>query len=106
MDEGTGIRFVGPGEPIRHLGVLLGSDVEACRSALYDGLAVRLERRVASWATASLSPFGRAYVARQCMASIFTYHATFVPPPLRFLNRAADLFATFVQRGVRADPGR
>ena len=106
VDEGTGIRFVGPGEPIRHLGVLLGSDVEACRSALYDGLAVRLERRVASWATASLSPFGRAYVARQCMASIFTYHATFVPPPLRFLNRAADLFATFVQRGVRADPGR
>jgi hypothetical protein len=106
VDVGTGIRFVGPDEPIRHLGVLLGSDVEACRAALYDTLAARLERRVASWATASLSLFGRAYVARQCMASIFTYHATFVPPPPTFLTRAADLFATFVQMGVRADPGR
>ncbi len=33
-DPGTGIEFVGPTEPIRHLGILLGTDVEACRTAL------------------------------------------------------------------------
>jgi len=105
-DPGTGIQFVGPTEPIRHLGILLGTDVEACRTALYADLATRLERRVARWATSSLSLFGRTYVARQCFASMLTYHAMFLPPPAPFLRRAVDLLAHFVALGERVTPGR
>jgi hypothetical protein len=106
VDQGTGIRFVDRGEPVRHLGILVGTDPEECRRTMYAGIAAKLERRVASWSSSSLSLLGRAYVARQCMASMFTYHATFVPPPDTFLRRAAGLFATFVECGARADPSR
>jgi hypothetical protein len=106
VDPGTGIQFVGPTEPIRHLGILLGPDVEACRTALYADLATRLERRVARWATSSLSLFGRTYVARQCFASMLTYHAMFLPPPAPFLRWAVGLLAHFVALGERATPGR
>jgi hypothetical protein len=80
--------------------------VEACRTALYADLATRLERRVARWATSSLSLFGRTYVARQCFASMLTYHAMFLPPPSPFLRRAVDLLAHFVALGERVTPGR
>ena len=106
VDAGTGILFVGSQEPIRHLGILVGRDTEHCRQEMYTAIAAGLERRVASWATTSLSYLGRTYVARQCMASKYTYHAAFVPAPPLFLRRTADLLATFVACGERAGPGR
>ncbi|MFY7873476.1 MAG: reverse transcriptase domain-containing protein [Limnohabitans sp.] len=106
VDAGTGILFVGSQEPVRHLGILVGRDTEHCRQEMYKVIAASLERRVASWATTSLSYLGRTYVARQCMASKYTYHAAFVPAPQWFLRRTADLLATFVACGERAGPGR
>jgi len=106
VQAGSGIRFVAEQEHVRHLGVLVGRDVVKCQTEMYDIIAAKLERTVASWATSSLSFLGRSYVARQCMASMFTFQATFVPPPQAFLKRAADLFATFVACGERASPGR
>jgi hypothetical protein len=44
---------------------------------------------VASWATAALSPLGRTFVVRRCMASKFTYHAAFHPAPQWFLQPTA-----------------
>ncbi len=106
VDAGTGILFAGSQESIRHLGILVGRDTEHCRQEMYTAIAASLERRVASWATTSLSYLGRTYVARQCMASKYTYHAAFVPAPPLFLRRTADLLATFVACGQRAGPGR
>jgi len=106
VHHGTGIRFVDGQDMVRHLGVLVGRDADRCRREMYLAIGTKLERLVARWATSSLSLLGRAYVARQCMASIFTYHATFVPPPAAFLRRVADLFATYVALGERASPGR
>ncbi len=83
--------FVGSQDHIRHLGILVGRDTEHCRQEMSKTIAASLERRVASWATTSLSNLGRTYVARQCMASKYTYHAAFVPLKQPFLWRTADL---------------
>jgi hypothetical protein len=48
LEAGTGIRFVGSEDPIRHLGILVGRDTEHCRQEMYKAFAASLERRVAS----------------------------------------------------------
>jgi hypothetical protein len=45
-------------------------------------------------------------VARQCLASMLTYHAMCLPPPAPFLRRAVDLLAHFIALGERVTPGR
>ena len=102
----TGIPFAADSHPIRHLGILLGRDPLLCRGRMYAGILQRMERLVTQWACTSMSLFGRSYVARQCLLSVFTYHAAFVMPPADFLGRVSVLLATFVACGDRADPTR
>jgi hypothetical protein len=104
VEAGTGILFVGSHGPIRHLGD--PGRQEHCWQKMYKTIPASLERRVASWATTSLSYLGRTYVARQCMASKYTYHAKFVSAPPLFPLRTVDLLATCVACGEMAKRGR
>lgn len=92
----TGMQYVSGAEPIRHLGVLIGSDAARCAREMFDAILTRLEARVRRWAGHQLSFLGRAYVAKQCMASMVYYHAAFVRPPRATLQRIAQVLNTYV----------
>jgi hypothetical protein len=78
----TGITFINASETVRHLGVLLTKgDKKAAAAASWQKLITRVAMRVRHWRTIHLTLFGRAYVAKQLMASVITHIATFIPPP-------------------------
>ena len=56
----------------------------------------KVEARIARWSGFPLSTLGRAYVAKQVLASMVTYHATFVPVPQELLERLCRAIHTFV----------
>ena len=77
-DPGTGIPFVDAGATLRHLGVLLTKgDARAAGAAAWQGLVAAVAARVRHWRGVPLTIFGRAYVAKQLMASVITHLATF-----------------------------
>ena len=95
-DPVTGVKFVGPGGAIKHLGVLLSKGDRAPHvKALWQQRIKSVAAQVAHWRTIDLTLLGRVYVARQVMANSITYHAQFVEPPkpqLTALQRLIDGF--------------
>lgn len=78
----TGIPFVAPGEAVRHLGVplVVGDAGEAVKAVFARKLqAMRL--KVLRWGKFKLTYVGRVHVAKQALASVLSYHATFLPVP-------------------------
>lgn len=95
-DPVTGVKFVGPTDAIKHLGVLLTKGGRAAHAkALWQQRVKSVAAQVAHWRTVDLTLLGRVYVARQVMANSVTYHAQFVEPPkpqLQALQRLIDGF--------------
>ena len=100
----TGVKFVGPGGFVQHLGVLLtkGSR-DAAAAKLWQKRVGCVAAHVRHWSTVDLTLLGRVYVARQVMANTITYHAQFVPPPPRQMRALQRLIDGFVL-GRPVDP--
>ncbi|BDA45595.1 probable LINE-1 retrotransposable element ORF2 protein at N-terminal half [Coccomyxa sp. Obi] len=87
-------------QPIRlpsgDLGVPLSRQPGAAATALYSAILRKVEVRIARWSGFRLSLLGRAYVAKQLLASMVTYHATFIPVPSQLEKRLCTALHTFV----------
>ncbi|BDA51426.1 probable LINE-1 retrotransposable element ORF2 protein [Coccomyxa sp. Obi] len=95
-DAATGVTFVAQDASVKHLGVPLSRQPEAAATALYSVILRKVEIRIARWSGFSLSLLGRAYVAKQLLASMVTYHATFIPVPSQLEKRLCTALHTFV----------
>ena len=105
VDPLTGAFFPPPGEPIRHLGILVGTDTDRCRTELFQRLQTLLYSRIARWSSIRLTFLGRVYVAKQVMASMLSYHATFITPSAGHMRRLATMLAVYVGQGAAWAPG-
>lgn len=96
LDDATKIQFIGPGEFVKHLGIIHSHDREADAERMYTGLLKRLENRVNLWCLRNLSLVGRIQVAKQVFVSMLTYLAGFIPPPPTQQKLLLSLIHTFV----------
>ena len=78
----TGLKFLRPGEHLRHLGILLARprDQAAAATAMHATRLQSMHAAMRQWGRFSLSHIGRLYIAKQVMASMVYYHAQFVRP--------------------------
>lgn len=95
-DPVTGVTFAAPGDSVKHLGIPLSNEPDAAATALHTAILGKVEARIARWSGFRLSLLGRAYVAKQVLASMVTYHATFIPVPRDLLERLCRALHTFV----------
>ena len=93
----TGIRLVGRGEIVRHLGVPLGLDVDISPYCL--DIVRGLEQRAAWWSSVRLSFLGQVYVAKQELASRLVHILTFLTLPEDLMRRAERALASFMTTG-------
>ena len=84
------------GGSVKHLGIPLSNQPAAAATAFHTAIVTEVEARIARWSGFRLSMLGRAYVAKQVLASMVTYHATFVPVPRELLERLCRAIHTFV----------
>ena len=98
----TGITFVEPAHPIKHLGIHLTANGDLNARQTYEAILATIQARINRWSARSLTLLGRAHVAKQVLAATFTYHATFVRPPKDLLGRLSVLIRSFV---AGAPPG-
>ena len=92
----TGIPFVAGTVPIMHLGVLLGRDPAANAEAAYTALVERMQRRAQRYMRIDLGFYGRAYIAKQVLASMASHLSCFITAPPQLLQRLTQLLSTFV----------
>ena len=92
----TGISFVAGTDPVTHLGVLLGRDPATNAEAAYTALLERMQRRAQRYMRIDLAFFGRAYIAKQVLASMASHLSCFVTAPPQLLQRMTQLLCTFV----------
>jgi hypothetical protein len=104
LDGATGITFSSPTSPIRHLGILLGHNPSLCAKQMYEVLAGRMQRGLGRWSARQLSFLGRVYVAKQCLASMLYFHASFVPPPGSVSQHLTQLLTAYIS-GAASSPG-
>lgn len=106
MHPDTGICFVAKGEAVRHLGVpLVDGCSDAAVAALYDRKLLTIRLRIRQWARFDLTLKGRAHVAKQSLASVLAYHATFLPVPQDQLRGICRVIQGFVWQGRLAEEG-
>lgn len=101
----SGVTFPPPQDPIRHLGIFLGTDPVAANARTYARLLHSVREDALLWRAHRLSWLGRAYIAKQVLAAKVTYHTTFVPAPRasRLLGRIAGIISAFVAGGSLAE---
>ena len=104
-DPVTGVTFAASGDGVKHLGIPLSTQPAAAATALYTAIIEKVEARIARWSGFRLSLLGRAYVAKQVLASMVTYHATFIPVPQDLLQRLCRAIHTFVAANRPVTPG-
>ena len=92
----TGISFVEGPAPILHLGVLVGRDSAANAEAAYTALIARMQARAQRYMRIDLGFYGRAYIAKQVLASMASHLSCFVSPPPQLLQRMTNVLCTFV----------
>jgi exonuclease III len=100
----SGIPYPTTGEAVvavRHLGIMLapGAVGVAARNAKFVSIQGAMRSRMLHWSRHSLSALGRAHVAKQCLASMFVYHATFSSPTAHLLSQLDGCIARFVHEG-------
>ena len=104
-DAATGVTFAAEGASVQHLGIPLSTHPAAAATALYTAILRKVEQRIARWSGFRLSLLGRAYVAKQVLVSMVTYHATFIPVPEDLLDRLCRALRTFVAANRPVIPG-
>ena len=91
-----GVRFPSPQEPIRHLGIFLGTDAEAAHAQTFGRLYQNVRDTAALWRQHKLSWLGRAYIAKQVLAAQVSYHITFVPAPAHLWRLVSSIISAFI----------
>lgn len=102
--DGTGVPFVAPGQPVRHLGVplVVGDASEAVRAVFAKKLQ-SMRYRVRRWGRFKLTYAGRVHVAKQVLASVLSFHATYLPVPPELLQQMTRLLQGYVVREREAE---
>ena len=90
----TGITSVAGAAPITHLGVLHGRDPAANAEAAYTALIARMQRRAQRYMRIDLGFYGRAYIAKQVLASMASHFLFFI-----FFARKVFFFFFFCKEG-------
>lgn len=98
VDAATGIPFPDTAQqPIRHLGLLLSrAGALPFAERLYTQRLSSITWRVRQWAQHDLTLHGRCEVARQVLASCFTYHCQFLPVPAQLMSSIHRRITSFV----------
>jgi hypothetical protein len=97
--EATGVPFVAPGQSVRHLGVpLVVGDASEAVQAVFAKKLQTMRWRVLRWSKFSLTYEGRAHVAKQILASMLSFHATYLPVPQDLLQQMSQLLQGYVVR--------
>ena len=94
-DAATGVTFAEQGASVKLLGIPLSKEPAEAATALYTAIQ-KVELQIARWSGFTLSLLGRAYVAKQDLAYMVIYHATFIPVPEHLLTRLSRALHTFV----------
>ena len=92
-----------PQDPVRHLGIFLGTDEAEAAQRTFRKVLGSVVAAAAHWRQVRLSYLGRAHVAKQVLAAIAVYHATFVPPPPALWRRITAVISAFVADSSLAD---
>ena len=92
-----------PQGPIRHLGVYLGADEAAAAALTFQHALGSVVAAATHWRQVRLSYLGRAHVAKQVLAAIVVYYATFVTPPPALWRRITAVISAFVADASLAD---
>jgi hypothetical protein len=92
----TGVTFVEGNTAIRHLGVLVGRAPAEHAAEAYAAVLKRVEARVRRYASHDLTLFGRAYIAKQVLASMVSHLSCFVSPPDHIQQRLTTVLNTYV----------
>ena len=74
------ISFITGQPTIKHLGVLLGYDMQAASHQQFTGIHHAISANVRHWAARGLSFLGWVHVAKQALAASLWYHASFQRP--------------------------
>jgi hypothetical protein len=78
----SGVEFLPPGEPFRHLGILLTTgDRGAAAADMWAQRLTAVAARLQHWRGVGLTYAGRVHVAKQVLAAALVHVATFVAPP-------------------------
>jgi hypothetical protein len=97
LHAGTGVVFRPPGEAVRHLGVpLVVGDPTVAVQRVFRSKLQAVYTRIRHWQRFDLTAVGRAHVAKQVLASVFSYHATFLPVPEAELTAITRAIKGFV----------
>lgn len=104
--DASGVTFVAQGESVRHLGVpLVVGDPTQAVARLYRGKLQVVCGRVRVWSTFALTLKGRAHVAKQVLAPVLSYHATFLPVPSEVLERLEGVLRGYMYRNRLVEEG-
>ncbi len=74
------ISFITGQHTIKHLGVLMGYDMQAASNQQFITIYHAISAKVRYWAARGLSFLGRVHVAKQVLAASLWYHASFQRP--------------------------
>ena len=93
-----GLKFLLPGEHLRHIGILLAWpwDQATTATAMHATRLQSLHVAKQQWGRFSLSHIGRLYITTQVMESMVYYHAQFVRPAPA--QEIVSLIAHFIVR--------
>jgi hypothetical protein len=98
-----GVRFPPEQEPLKHLGIYLGTDAAAASAASWAKLLHRIQQTALLWREHPLSWLGRAYLAKQVLGSQLCYHATFMHCPVPTWRRIRHCISAFVAGASAVD---
>ncbi len=87
-------------QTIKHLGVLLGYDMQAAPLQQLTGI---YHANVRHWAARGLTLLGRVHVAKQVLAASLWYHASFKRPSEPLLKQLSQHLRKFVASARQAD---
>ena len=97
VEPETGIPFVAPSDPVRHLGIpLCVSGVKAAVAALFERMFHALKARIVRWSAHGLSYAGRVHVAKSELASTLYFHGAFVKFSQAQLSRVTTTLHAFM----------
>ncbi len=95
------ICFITGQQTIKHLGVLLGYDMQGASHQQFTGIYHAISAKVRHWAARGLSFLVRVHVAKQVLAASLWYHASFQRPSeplLKQLNQQLRRFVASAQQ--------
>ncbi len=96
LEATTGVTFAAQGASVKHLGICLSKEPTDAATALFTAILQEVELQIALWSSFRSGFIGTTCVAKQMLASMVTYHATFIPVPEHLLTRMCRALHTLV----------